>query len=98
MNTFKDGKYILDFSAKWCGPCKRIEPDFNKLKETHTEITFVKYDVDVDVDVAREFNVRAMPTFVAINDGEEVERFEGASVHRLNEMVKMLLKLTADRE
>jgi thioredoxin-like negative regulator of GroEL len=44
----------------------------------------------VDVDVAREFNIQAMPTFISIHNGNIIERFEGASKDKLRVMVDTL--------
>lgn len=90
MNKFKEGKYVLDFSAKWCGPCQRIKGFFEELKNNNSEITFIVYDVDIEIDVAKLFKIECMPTFVAIKDGEIIERLEGASKERLKAMVEKL--------
>lgn len=37
---------IVDFSAKWCGPCKMIGPIFEQLSLTHDSMAFIKVDVD----------------------------------------------------
>jgi hypothetical protein len=34
-----------------------------------------------------------MPTFVAVMDGKEIERFSGASEQKLKDLVEMLTKL-----
>lgn len=90
MSKFSTGKYIIDVSARWCGPCNRIAPYFETLKSENSDITFIKYDVDVDIDEAREFNIQAMPTFISIHNGKIVERFEGASKDKLRVMVDTL--------
>ena len=90
MEQYKEGKYLLDFSAKWCGPCQRIKPFFEELKLINTEINFIVYDVDIDTDVTKLFNVECMPTFVAIKNGEIIERLEGSSKDKLNLIVEKL--------
>jgi thioredoxin len=92
-SILSEGKHIIDFTATWCGPCKRIAPLFEKLKEENKEIQFHKVDVDEDTETTKHFEIESMPTFVAVMDGKEVERFSGASESKLKEMLEMLLSL-----
>ncbi|KAG8366840.1 hypothetical protein BUALT_Bualt16G0009700 [Buddleja alternifolia] len=81
---------VVDFSATWCGPCKFIEPAFKDMAAKYTDVDFVKIDVDELSDVSREFGVQAMPTFVLLKQGKEVERVVGA---KKDELEKKILKL-----
>eukprot|EP01052_Picozoa_sp_SAG31_P008105 SAG31_NODE_401_length_16206_cov_10.920780_4_plen_159_part_00 len=54
---------ILDFTASWCGPCKRIGPYFESFAEKYPTIPAAKIDVDDLDDVAEECGVSSMPTF-----------------------------------
>lgn len=87
------GKHILDFTATWCGPCRRIAPLFEQLKEENKEIQFHKVDVDEDTETTKHFEIESMPTFVAVMDGKEIERFSGASEQKLKDLVEKLSKL-----
>ena len=87
------GKHIIDFTAVWCGPCKRIAPLFEQLKEENKEIQFHKVDVDEDTETTKHFEIESMPTFVAVMDGKELERFSGASEQKLKDLVEKLSKL-----
>ena len=87
LPIFEKGKYILSFSAAWCQPCNRIAPYFKILGDENMNIKFIKFDVDVDSELAIEFNIQAMPTFISIHDGNIIDRFEGASKDKLREMV-----------
>ena len=53
----------VDFTASWCGPCKRIGPVFAELSQSFPQIHFVKVDVDENEETAARFGVKAMPTF-----------------------------------
>ena len=92
MDT-SSGKHIIDFSADWCGPCKRIAPLFNELKKENSDIYFHKVDVDQEEEIARKYKVESLPTFIGIVNGKEVERFEGANNDRLRKMVERLNKM-----
>ncbi|KAJ0259190.1 Thioredoxin domain-containing protein [Hirschfeldia incana] len=90
FNRLKDSNQLLviDFYASWCGPCKFIEPAVIAMAvNKFTDVSFVKVDVDELPDVAKEFNVDAMPTFVLVKNGKEVDRIVGAKKDELEEKV-----------
>ncbi|CAN7051532.1 hypothetical protein BRARA_G01466 [Brassica rapa] len=91
FNEIKESSKLLvvDFSASWCGPCRMIEPAFIAMSAKFTDVEFVKLDVDELPDVAKEFNVTGMPTFVLVKNGKEIERIVGA---RKDELEKKVLK------
>ncbi|XVE83826.1 hypothetical protein DITRI_Ditri16bG0118600 [Diplodiscus trichospermus] len=78
---------VIDFSASWCGPCKFMEPVLNDMAARFTEVDFVKIDVDELPDVAQEYGVQAMPTFVLVKKGKEVDRVVGAQKNDLEKKV-----------
>ncbi|KAF3627017.1 Thioredoxin H4 [Capsicum annuum] len=69
---------VIDFTATWCGPCKYMDPVLNDLAAKYTDVEFVKIDVDELADVAQEYEVQAMPTFVLIKKGKVVDKIVGA--------------------
>ncbi|TYH01054.1 hypothetical protein ES288_A09G026800v1 [Gossypium darwinii] len=79
---------VIDFSASWCGPCKFMEPVLNEMAAKFTDVDFVKLDVDGLPDVAQEFGVQAMPTFVLVKQGKEVDRVVGAQKNELEKKVE----------
>lgn len=74
---------VIDFTATWCGPCRNIAPIYDKLSQEHTRWTFTKVDVDLLSDVAEEYQVTGMPTFVFVKKGQIVGRVVGADVDGL---------------
>jgi thioredoxin 1 len=73
----------IQFSAKWCGPCKRITPELKKIANVMPAIHFFYIDVDEweDISGEDEFNVSQLPTFVFCKNGREVcERVTGANL------------------
>lgn len=95
---------IADFYATWCPPCKQIAPIYNQLSTQHTtpaKFTFVKVNVDEQRELAGQYGVTAMPTFLVFKEGKKVDEIRGADVRRLKSVVEGVgseLKLAARNE
>ncbi|KAL1550969.1 thioredoxin H-type-like [Salvia divinorum] len=79
---------VVDFTATWCGPCKQILPAINEFAEKYTEVDFIKIDVDELDGVAEEYGVQAMPTFILIKKGKQVDKVVGAKKDDLQNKIE----------
>ena len=70
-------KEVLYFSAEWCVPCKQMKNVVAKLEED-TGIKFRKIDIDTEYEISQKYSVRAVPSFILVEDGEEISRAQGA--------------------
>ena len=62
---------LIDFYAKWCGPCQRLSPIIDELAEEYTDkVDIYKVNVDDEETLAKLFRVRSIPTLVYIPMGE----------------------------
>uniref|UniRef100_A0A914DTR9 Thioredoxin domain-containing protein n=1 Tax=Acrobeloides nanus TaxID=290746 RepID=A0A914DTR9_9BILA len=69
---------LVDFYADWCGPCKVLGPILEaKVTNRDGKVSLAKIDVDFAESLPERFNIRAVPTVLAIKNGEIVNRFEG---------------------
>jgi thioredoxin 1 len=78
---------IVDCFATWCGPCKTIAPAFAKAAAAHAIPQFAKVDGDRCRATVTKLGVRAFPTFIALLDGVEVDRLEGADPGALQALI-----------
>jgi thioredoxin 1 len=76
---------VVDFWAPWCGPCKRIEPILHRLEKEYAQQADVwRINADENPEVLRHFNIYGIPTLIAFQGDQEVQR--GAGVQPLAAM------------
>ena len=74
---------LLDFFGTWCNPCKILhEVLLNVIKDYHRKVIFGKVDVDIAHDLTHNYNIRGVPTLLALkcsnDEGHEIDRNVGA--------------------
>lgn len=69
---------VLAFTASWCGPCQMAKPTLASLKKQGVKICHV--DVDTQCDLASQYRIRAVPTFIVRENGCEVQRTNDVQV------------------
>jgi thioredoxin 1 len=69
---------LVDFFATWCGPCKAMEPVIKDVAKTVAgKVRVVKVDIDKQQQIARQYNVNAVPTFMIFKNGNAIWRHPG---------------------
>ena len=92
-----DGITLVDFWAEWCGPCKMFAPVYDKVSESHGDITFAKVDTEAEQGIAAALQIQSIPTIMAFRDGILVFRQAGAlPEHMLEQLITGVRELDMD--
>lgn len=83
FNELIKDKVLVDFYAEWCGPCKMLAPNLEKL-----DYNILKVDVDKFQDLAISYGVMSVPTLILFKGGKEINKSIGyLDIDELKEMV-----------
>ncbi len=63
---------VVDFWATWCGPCRMVAPEMEKLAEKYEGVVdVVKVDVDANPELSMAFGIQSIPTIAFFKPGEQ---------------------------
>jgi thioredoxin 1 len=66
---------LVDFHADWCLSCQLLDPVLDKLAEEWGDrARIVKLDVEANPHTADRYGVKAIPTLILFDGGEERDR------------------------
>ena len=70
---------LVDFYADWCGPCKMMAPVVEKMAEEFDgRIKVGKLNTDENIQIAQQYRVASIPTFMVFKEGKVAENWLGA--------------------
>jgi len=85
---------VVDFHAKWCGPCKTLGPRLSTVIEsTKNSVDFAKVDIDEFQEIAMNYQVEAIPAVCGFKNGKVVDRFVGVQeTDKIQSFIERLMK------
>ncbi len=70
---------LVDFWAEWCGPCRMVAPELEKLaKGKSGRLVVAKVDTDRVRELGARFGISSIPTLILFRGGREAQRVSGA--------------------
>ena len=73
-----EGSVLVEFSARWCMPCRMLEPVLQQLAASFRgRVRVMSVDTDHQPALAERFAVHTVPTMILMREGEVVRRFAG---------------------
>ncbi len=88
------GLVMVDFSATWCGPCQAMKPIFHQFAAQYQDrVKFGAVDTDASPNIARKYQIEAIPTVMVFQDGKQVAQHVGyCNAEMLQAMVEPFLQ------
>ena len=69
---------VVDFWAAWCGPCKMVAPEMEKLADKYEgSVDVVKVDVDANPGLSQAFNILSIPVIAFFKPGSQPQGVVG---------------------
>ena len=70
---------FVDFYADWCVPCIKFMPQLDILEKKYNNIKFVKINVDENEEIATQYDIVNLPTFLLFKDNILIEKLIGTT-------------------
>ena len=87
-----NGINVLIFSAKWCGPCKRLKPQLMELivklrkdDKIMKAIKFYYIDVDKCLSLSEHHKISTVPTIIVLN--KSIEEYRTNEIDNIDEVL-----------
>ncbi|MEW5302981.1 MAG: hypothetical protein WDW36_005714 [Sanguina aurantia] len=86
-----DSLVIVDYYTDWCGPCKMIAPELERMAAQYSKVAFAKLNCGLDNDSKRlaiALGIKALPTFHIFKGGKKQAELTGAKAAQLRQLIE----------
>jgi len=89
----KSKAIVAKFYANWCGPCKNMKPNFRFISEKfYKDFEFIEIDIDKNEYLAKQYNIKSIPTLVIFKDGKIQGKLKGYNnINSLENFIKKFI-------
>ena len=70
---------LIDFWAAWCGPCRALAPQLEKLQQKYPDLVIGKVNVDEQPELSQKFGIASIPMMVLFREGQPVKQMVGVA-------------------
>lgn len=74
------GLFAIKFTAEWCMPCKKQQPNIDKMEQEFPNVQFISIDTDAFVQLTRNYGIKSLPTLALIKDGNIINKIAGVTL------------------
>ena len=71
------GNVIVEFYGTWCGPCKEMKKNLQKINQKKEKVKIYQVDIDKAQEVVDMYGTPQVPAILYIKDGEILQGYVG---------------------
>ncbi|KAJ9671979.1 hypothetical protein PVL29_025567 [Vitis rotundifolia] len=83
---------VVHFTAAWCIPSVAMTAFFEDLALNYQDMLFLVVDVDEVKEVASKMEIKAMPTFLLMREGAQVDKLVGANPDEIRKRTEAFIR------
>jgi thiol-disulfide isomerase/thioredoxin len=98
LNAAGDRLVVVNFSATWCAPCKKIAPAFERFSTQYSSAVFMTVDVDICKSTAKKYGAEKTPVFLFFRNCEKIREMKGVNEVGLQSAIINLIGSQLEKE